>query len=162
MGRPSEGDTVIKASELAKLLGVSGRSLTRFAEEGKVHRADGRGLYYRDASVRAYVDHLRAIAAGRGDTAVGIDLTGERAREAKERADKLAIANAKERAELVPVATVTSLWTSIATAVRRRLLTVPPTMRNSGLSAADTERLDLTLRAILNDLADTMGAGHDA
>lgn len=147
-------DTALTTKQMADLLDVHPRTLIRLADEGKIHRAPfGRGLYWQRESVRTYVAHLRAIAGNKGDSS-DIDLTAERARLAKEQADKAALQNAQLRAELVPVKTVESAWLAASTAARRRILAVPSRLRNSGLGTDMSERLDRELRKALTDLAD--------
>lgn len=147
-------DVAVTTSEMAALLGVHPNTLPRLANEGKLHRAPkGRGHYWRQASVSTYCNHLRDVAGNKG-LSENIDLTAERARLAKEQADKVALQNAALRAEMVDVRTVEATWLSASTAARRRLLAIPSRMRNAGLEPDLSARLDREMRMALTDLAD--------
>jgi phage terminase Nu1 subunit (DNA packaging protein) len=139
-------DQIATAPVLADLLAVSERTVRDLAGRGLVIRT-GTGHYAVRASVRAYVTHLRAEAAARGSDA----LAAERAREARERADGLALRNAAARGELVPVAEVERTWTGILRDVRARMLAVPGRVATqvAGLTAADVAVLELEVREAL-------------
>lgn len=164
MGVRGGDDSVVSTTELSAILDVNRQSIHRFAQEGKIVPAPGKGKYFLRQSVSTYVRHLRQVAANQGDGST-IDLSSERAREAKARADKLEIHNAQQRGALVPVVTVESQWIAVSTATRRRLMGIPSRMLNSGLSEYDAERLKLELREALDDLADNgleAGGGNGA
>lgn len=65
-----------------------------------------RGVLVQGASIgewlKSYTSHLREMAAGRAASG-DLDLAGERARLAKEQADRVAMQNAVTRGELAPV-----------------------------------------------------------
>lgn len=97
--------------------------------------------------VREYCGHLREIAAGRvadGD----LDLAGERARLAKEQADRIAMQNAERRGELAPVALLETVLANAGTKVGRILDTIVPQIRRRvpGVPAE-------VLQTIENDIA---------
>lgn len=148
-------DTALTTTEMAEILGLHPRTLRRLADEGKVHRAPkGNGMYWHKASVQTYCQHLREVAGNKGHSG-DIDLTAERARLAKEQADKAALQNAVLRGEMVKVKAVEAAWLGASTAARRRLLAVPSRMRNAGLGADLSARLDREMRMALSDLADS-------
>jgi phage terminase Nu1 subunit (DNA packaging protein) len=59
--------------------------------------------------------------------AIGGDIEAERLRKTKEEADKLALANARSRGEVVEVASVKRLGEKVMAAVRNRILSMPMT-----------------------------------
>ncbi|MDH3636852.1 MAG: hypothetical protein OES09_00105 [Gammaproteobacteria bacterium] len=78
-----------------------------------------------DECLLRYCAHIRAIAAGRGADYGELDLTAERARLAKEQADRAEMENAIRRGEQVNVEAVQDLWTVVLTNVKARLLGIP-------------------------------------
>lgn len=139
--------------ELAKLLGVHERTIRGLAERGLVVKR-GRGRYAL-ASVTTYCSHLRGIASGRGDESQIFDLGRERARLAKEQADRTAMQNDALRGSLVPAEEVKREWASVLRAVRSKILAVPSRVRQSlaHLTAHDVEAIDAELRRTLEGIA---------
>lgn len=121
-----EQDEWVTAVELGEWLGLSDRSVRDLAEEGFAVRV-ARGRYDLRASIRAYVEHLREVAAGRAsaDGAKGLDLVEQRARLAKEQADGQAMKNARDRGLLLPRDEVNAAVQSAFARVRARLLAIP-------------------------------------
>jgi len=136
------------------MLGLSARSLSDLAARGIAVKA-ARGQYVLTETVRNYCRHLRDQAAGRGGDA-GATLAAERAREARERADNLALKNAQMRGELVSAAEVEQVWTSILSAVRAALLAVPPRLQSRlpHLTARDTQAIDAEIRDALQEVSE--------
>lgn len=95
----------------------------------------------------AYAGHLREVAAGRMAEG-GIDLATERARLAKEQADRIAMQNAISRNELAPVYLLEEVLAKAGTRVARILDTIPGVIkrREPSLSAE-------TIAAIAGDIA---------
>lgn len=105
----------------------------------------GRGQYEVDACRIAYIRHLRGIAAGRaGDGDSDLSLVEERARKAKEEADRLEMENARRRQELVLREDVDSAVLAAFARVRSRLLVLPqkvaPALHDAS-SLADIENI---------------------
>jgi phage terminase Nu1 subunit (DNA packaging protein) len=130
----------VTATELGELLGLSERSIRELPARGHAVRA-GPGRYDLRASVRTFVVHLRAEAARGGDA-----LAIERAREAHERADSLALKNAAARRDLVSAVEVERAWSGILRDVRARLLAVPgrvaqqlPTLTRADVAIVEAE-----------------------
>ncbi len=144
----------VSGHELAAVLGVNDRTVRALNERGLVVKR-GRGRYALLASVTAYVEHLRGIASGRGDEALVFDLTRERARLAKEQADKQALQNEALRGSLVSADDVKREWASVLRTVRSKLLSVPSRIRQSlaHLTAHDVEAIDAELRRTLEEIA---------
>lgn len=112
---------VITADQLGALLGVSGRVVRELAQRQIISRAS-KGVYPTHASVAAYCAHLREQAAGRSGS---VSLTSERVRVTTAQAEKLEMANAAARGELIPAREVTATWASILRDVRSAMLAVP-------------------------------------
>ncbi|WP_211160133.1 terminase small subunit [Aromatoleum aromaticum] len=96
--------------------------------------ADGSGGQW----LHDYCAHLREIAAGRA-TNGDLDLAGERARLAKEQADKVAMQNAVTRGELAPVGLIEEVLAKAGARAAKILDTIPGTIRRREPSlSADT------------------------
>lgn len=85
-----------------------------------------------------YCSHLREQAAGRAAEG-GLDLATERARVAKEQADKLAMQNAVTRKELAPTYLLEDILARAGGKAGAILDTIPGLIkrRNAGMNAAD-------------------------
>lgn len=152
-GVPPPHETV-PASTMALWLDMSERSVREHAAQGHLVRG-GRG-YDLQASVRAFVGHLRTVAAGRGGEDHSANLTAERARLAKEQADAIAMKNEAARGNLLDAGETERVWTAHVIAVRNRILAVPARLRMSH------GYLDpLAYRALDRELRDALTAlGH--
>lgn len=76
----------------------------------------------------AYCEHLREMAAGRGGEG-GAELVVERARLAREQADKIAMQNAERRGELAPAHVLEAVLAKAGSRAGRLLETIPGTLR---------------------------------
>ena len=153
---PLDGRAVsrIGGRDLCELLDLSSGALTDLKKRGiAVHL--GHDAYDLEATVKAYVQHLRGIAAGWGTADQAVQLTAERARLAKEQADAQALKNGLARGELVKADEVTRTWAEVLRKVRARILAVPSRVRNSlpQLTPADVAALDREIRTALEELA---------
>lgn len=151
-GAPPPFGAPVTADELAGLLGIAPRTVRDLAGRGLVVKA-GRGRYDLAASVASYCAHLREQAAGRaGDAQAG--LAAERARQAKEMADNIAMKNAALRGDLVDAKAVTSEWSGILRRLRARMLAVPARVnqRLPFLKPHDVAEIDAELRDALTEL----------
>lgn len=81
-----------------------------------------------DEWLLAYCDHLREVAAGRGGEAT-FELAAERARLAKEQADKVAMQNALTRGELAPAHLIEEVLARAGARAGRLLETIPGLLR---------------------------------
>ena len=149
--------SVMTTAELANFLGLSDRTVRDLAARDVLPRS-GRGRFDARLAVLAYTRHLREQAAGRGngDGAVMSELTAERLREARERADKIALQNAKARRELVPAADVERAWSEVLRDVRGRMLAVPARCmaRIGRLTPAEGQIIEQEVRDALQGAAD--------
>lgn len=157
---PLDGHAVhrIGGKDLCELLALSSGALTDLKKRGiAVHL--GHDAYDLGATVRAYVEHLRGMAAQWGTPDQAAQLTAERARLAKEQADAQAIKNGKLRGELVEAGEVERAWSDVLRQVRARVLSVPSRLR-ADLPEVDTGTLSAIDRA-LRDALTELGNGHD-
>nr|WP_051231140.1 helix-turn-helix domain-containing protein [Kaistia adipata] len=157
-------DAEITAMDLADFLGVSKRAISDFADRGIIAKT-GRNRFDLRRSVQLYCDHLRGVAAGRGGDA-GDALSTERARLAREQADKVAMENAASRRELITVTEVRGEWVAIARRIRNMMMSVPSRCRQQlpHLTTFDVDLIDREIRTALTELGerDYDGAGNTA
>lgn len=152
----------VTGPDLCDLLAITPPMLTELKRRGiAVHlRHDAYDLA---ATVRAYVEHLRGIASGRGGEEQVLALTAERARLAREQADGQALRNAQARGELIRADEAERAWADFLRQLRGRILAVPARLRAAGdLTAPAAEAVDAALRAALTELgaAEPSGAAH--
>lgn len=142
----------LTADQLASLFGVSARTIRELAQRGVIPRA-ARNRYPLVTSIRGYTGHLRDAAAARGQDA---SLTAERARQAREQADNLALRNAALRRDLVPAVEVEARLTGVFRKVRAGMLAVSAraAQRLPHLSTADVATIDREVRAVLTELGE--------
>ena len=146
-GFPAEVD----AATFGALLGLSRNRVNALAKSGELPREDGK--FPIPAAVHAYVEYAKANPVGR--RVADPDLADEKKRLAKEQADKIALANAITREELVPVEDVRREWRGLALDLRARLLAIGPRVAAAlGLDRAAAANLDSEIRAALEDIAD--------
>ncbi|WP_349609122.1 terminase small subunit [Cupriavidus sp. DF5525] len=89
----------------------------------------------------AYCSHLRETAAGRASEEEGLDLVTERARLAKEQADRIALQNEVTRRELAPVHLIEQVLSQAGARVAGILEAIPGMLKRRlpSLSADDVE-----------------------
>ena len=132
---------------IAVAFGVSADSVGRWAVQPREKR--GREALYYLPDVIAY-RQSRNIPAQ-------LELSRERARLAKEQADKTARENELGRAAVIPVEQAAELWERICTNIRTRILALPSILapRVVGLSAAKVQKVaDELCREALTELSD--------
>jgi terminase small subunit / prophage DNA-packing protein len=144
------------ADELGALVGISARSIRDLAAAGTIPKAAERGRYPTGPALKAYALHLREAAAARGSGEALPALTSERMREARERADHLALKNAAMRGEMVPALEVERTWTGALRELRARFLAVPARVRQRlpHLTRTDVAALEREIRDALQEAAD--------
>lgn len=116
----SQGE--ILERDLADLIGVSDRQIRAYVKAGLITRVSPGTYIMRDA-VRGLFADLRGKAQ-RG-VAVNDELKTQRVRKEQAAAEKLELANAVKRGELVSAAEVQATWQSITTELRSALLAIP-------------------------------------
>lgn len=151
--------SVLRRAELARFCGVAFTTIDAWVAAGCPHTRDSRGLLFNSAEVIAW---LRQRAAEEGSSEDNLDLSKERARLAKEQADKVAIGNAKLRGELLSAEDVVTGWESAIIRARELLLTIPAGMADEvmGLAAVGDRQgvhdlLDDRIRGALAELSNT-------
>lgn len=147
----------LSESELAALLGIGTSRIRTLCRDGVIRRAS-RGKFNARDALAAYVANLREQASRAGRSGIGQsdDLKAEKTRLAKEQADKLALANAAARKELVPASEVTRQWGSILRDLRAQLLAVSSRVgaKLPHLSAHDVAEIEREIKAALEAIAD--------
>lgn len=109
--------------DVANRCGISVSRVAHLVRDGVLPKS-GRGEYDVDLCFRLYQQRMRDTAAGRrgkGD----LDLTAERARKAKEEADRLELENAVRRGELLERSAVDEAAIGAFSRVRAKLLAIP-------------------------------------
>ncbi|MFN3953397.1 MAG: hypothetical protein ACK4LQ_03025 [Pararhodobacter sp.] len=148
---PSAVPHLVTAGELADWLGMTPQRVGILARQGHLpRRADGR--YPLKASVTAYAAFARVAAMGRkADEA----LAAEKLRVARESADKLALANAKARGDLLAASDVERAWAGVLRDVRAGVLAAPSRIgsRLPHLTAHDVAEITKELTAVLSELS---------
>lgn len=125
MGR---GQTIAKShgtqAEFGELVGITQSAVSEFIRR-KVIPCEGKGRIPLGPALLAYCAHMRAVASGHVSEDGDLDLTAERARKAKEEADKLEMENALRRRQLLDRSDVDAAVAGAFARVRARLLNVP-------------------------------------
>lgn len=94
----------------------------------------------------AYIRHLREIAAGRASDDGDLDLVAERARLAKEQADRISMENALRRGELVDAAEVEGWLVSLLSGVVVQLRAIPAKAAPEAHGAATIAEVEAVFR----------------
>lgn len=141
----------VGAAELADFLGLSTRTVRELAERGVIQRIGPNRFPLRE-SIRAYCASLRETASGRSKNS---NLTAEKLRYEKARADAQEMKNAAMRRQLVPVAEVERAWSSILRDVRAAMLAIPARIQQQigTLTAHDVDSIDREIRNALEETA---------
>lgn len=123
-------------SEIAEHLDMDESTVTRWCAELQI---DWR-TWSMDEIRWAYIRRIREQAAGRVASG-GMNLAAERARLAREQADKISMQNAVTRRELAPVALIEEVLAKAGARVAAILEAIPGIVRRRvpSLSAADVE-----------------------
>lgn len=116
-------DKPVTQAEFGEIVGISQQAVSDLLARGVIQPLDTLGQWLKDDRRR-----LREIAAGRA-TNGDLDLATERARLAKEQADKIAMHNAVTRGELAPVAAMEAVLATVGTRVGKILDTIPGLVR---------------------------------
>lgn len=161
-------------TEVATHLGISQQAVAKLVDIGIFPRTPRRGLDLDQCRV-AYLGRLREEAAGRAAQGDGedLDLVTERARLAKEQADRIAMENDLTRREVVRSEDVVKILSPLIANLRTRLLAIPSecAVALAGAKSAAAAQA-IVMRIVvdaLTDLAsgttaisDHCGTDHDA
>lgn len=166
---------MVNKAGLARVAGVTLKTVDDWIRRGLPALSKGaHGKSWR-IDTAAAIDWLCQFRAGAtrgiaGGNSEQLDLTAERARESKERADKYALENAKARRELVAVEEVVDHWGKMISAAKRQIRGIPVRARAAGVlpdltpeQAADLLRLiDEALTELAGDgVPDSDGSGSE-
>lgn len=140
-------------AEFASHVGITQPAVADLIARGVVE-SHGRGKLDLDAARLAYCAHLRSVAGGRsGDVQADLDLSTERARLAKEQADRQEMLNAQMRGELLARGDVDAAVSAAFARVRAKLLTVPGKCAAEAVAVtAPAEAEDLIRTAVCDAL----------
>lgn len=118
----------ITQAQFAELVGVTQQAISALVGRGVLTAGDTAGQWLRD-----YCENLREQAAGRASMG-DLDLVQERARLAKEQADKVAMANQIERKELAPVTVLEVVIAKVGRQIAATLEAIPVQLKRSSTS----------------------------
>lgn len=125
-------DKVITQTQFAELVGVTQQAISGLVLRGVLQAGDTGGQW-----LLSYCENLREQAAGRASLG-DLDLVQERARLAKEQADRVAMQNMVERKEMAPVNLLEIVLAKVARQVVATLEAIPVQLkRNSTSISAD-------------------------
>jgi phage terminase Nu1 subunit (DNA packaging protein) len=113
----------IEQLDFAQAVGLSEARVSQLVTEGVLRKGATAGEW-----LASYCERLRQQAAGRDPTS---ELSAERARLAREQADKVAMQNAATRRELLPVGVLEAVLTDVARQLAARLESVVPKLRRA-------------------------------
>jgi phage terminase Nu1 subunit (DNA packaging protein) len=116
-------DTPMTRAQFGDLVGVSRQAIDDLVRRGLLADGASGGEW-----LLAYCDHLREVAAGRGGSNA-LELAAERARLAREQADKIAMQNAVTRGELAPAYLLEQVLARAGARAGRLLETIPGLLR---------------------------------
>lgn len=153
---------LFKKADIATLFGVSTEAVSKWMQAGlEPHSRSGREVLFYLPDVIAW------RTQGFEDKGTGkvLNLNTERARLAKEQADKTTLENQKLRGELVDVDRVAQEWERIATAVKSKLLSLPtkaaPILQGNDSIPDIQDTLDNLIREALEELVNAnISADH--
>lgn len=130
-------------SEFGELVGISQQAVSSLLARN-ILSPDGSASQW----LQEYCSNLREVAAGRSSTNGTSDLVAERARLAKEQADRIAMQNAERRRELAPVEAMEMVLAAVGSKVGKILDTIPGLVRRRVLGIGSD-----VIEAIESDIA---------
>ena len=146
-------DWYANKKETARFFGVSPQALDGWISRGCPVERNGRALKF-------YLPEATAWKLSEGKTtSSGLDLTAERARLAKEQADKAAMDNKRASGEFVLASQAADILQKIVMAFRSKVLSIPtkaaPLIHGCKTLAETRDSLEVALFEALNELAET-------
>lgn len=117
-------DAHMSQAEFGELVGVSQQAISSLLVRNVLSPDGSAGQWLRE-----YCSNLREVAAGRSSSDGSFDLVEERARLAKEQADRIAMQNAERRHELAPVEAMEMVLAAVGVKVGKILDTIPGLVR---------------------------------
>ena len=136
----------ITQEQFAALVGISQQAVSEMLARGTLLRDAPCGAW-----LLAYCANLREQAAGRA-TNGDIQLASERARLAREQADRVAMVNAERRKELAPVALLERVLANVGRQIAAILEALPSQLRRQSdkFTAEDLAFLETTIATARN------------
>lgn len=136
----------ISTDELATLLGVTRRNIDMLTTKGILDRI-GLATFDTRAAISAYAAYARRSKSP--------DLDAEKLRLTSEQADKIELANAAARGDLVSADAVESRWAGILRGVRSAMLAVPSRVagRAGHFTGSDIDLIDREVRDALQEIS---------
>lgn len=128
-------DQQITQQQFGDLVGISQQAVSDLLRRDVIQQGKTAGEW-----LHSYCSHLREQAAGRA-TAGDLDLAQERARLAREQADKVAMQNAVSRRELASVTLLEQVLATVGRQIAAILEAIPVNIkrRSKNLTAEDIE-----------------------
>lgn len=158
----------INPKAAAELADISTRQLERLRQSEDPPPKDANGHYLAREFGR-WLKRRNLSGLSISPDGIALDLDAERARLAKEQADKTAMENAVRRGDLVSSELVADWWSHVITNAKTRLLGIPtaaaPLVLGTKSLAGVRDKLEELITDALNDLSRTNpipGAGSDA
>src|SRR3990167_8047303 len=146
--------------EVASHLDLTDRAVRDLISRGVLPRTAKGGLDLEVCRV-AYLRHLRERAAGRESDDDEFSLTAERARLAKEQADRFALKNATSRRELAPMDQVGAGHLAMSTTISQRMEAISPRLAIEVATESDPDVCEeLIEKAVHDALRELADAGH--
>ncbi len=145
---------IFNRKDTAKIFGISTESLSKWVHKGcPVEGKKGREL-------QLYLPDVVAWRLDRvTDNVEALDLQKERARLAKEQADKTAMENEERRGNLVDVTKIAPLWANLAASIKTKFLSIPtkaaPLVMGCKTLPETKEALEHLIHDTLRDLSAT-------
>ena len=151
-GPPPERSDTVNAATVGEWIGLTANRVNALARDGRLPR-EADGSFVLKDTVHAYCEFSRSTARGR--PVADPDLSDAKLKLAREQADKLAIANAKARGDLLDAGRVANEWARVLTDVRAGVLAIPQRVAaECGLDRAATAAIDAQVRAALERVAE--------
>lgn len=136
----------VSQSTFGDLVGISQQAVSDLLSRGIIAQGDSSGVW-----LLAYCANLREVAAGR-QAGEGFDLPTERARLAREQADKIAMQNAQTRRELAPAYLIEEVLAKAGSKVAGILEAIPGQVKRRlpNLPASEIEAIQLEIAKARN------------
>lgn len=135
-------DQYINTRDLCELLQISRSRLSQLTKNNTIPK-EGRGQFHLGRAVRGYIDHMREQAAGRS----GLDLSEERAREARAKADKLELELEEQAGNLVRVDDMQEVLEQVFANIKAHLTGIPSAIKTGNEDPGEI------VKRVLEDLA---------
>lgn len=111
-------------AQLCRLFDLTSARIGQLCKDGVIFKT-GKNQYDLWRSVKGYITYLQNRKTNQHGLTGNADLDAERLRKMTEEADKLALANARSRGELVEVTAVKKLGEKVMVAIRSRIMQFP-------------------------------------